>query len=66
VTLVRALLVAAACALAIGACERFVVLTPGPDDGGFDSTTPDSPTTLDTGPNLDGGTVFDAAIGADA
>ena len=69
-TRVRWLLVAAALALTIVACERVVVLTPGFDagfhfDSGADSEPLDS-APLDTGIQLDGGTPFPDASFPDA
>ena len=66
-TFVGALLVALVFALAFGACERVVVLTPFPgDDGGADSHIPDAYDGMDGGTNHDGGLPFpDAAAGLD-
>ena len=66
-TFVRALLVAAAFALAIVACERVVVLTPDPRyDGGFDVPVLDSEDFDTGGPGQDGGGLPDAFIPPDA
>ena len=66
-TFVRAVLVAAAFALAIIACERVVVLTPNPGhDGGFDVTIPDGDGMDTGGPGLDGGGLPDAFVPLDA
>ena len=55
-TLAGAILVALAFALAFAACERIVVLTPFPGDGGFDSVTvPDGYDGMDGGAHHDGG-----------
>ncbi|MEP6861884.1 MAG: hypothetical protein ABJE66_14755 [Deltaproteobacteria bacterium] len=68
-TLLGALLVALAFALAFAACERIVVLTPFPgggDDGGADSFAPDAHVGMDGGMHFDGGLPFpDAAAGLD-
>ncbi|HEY6035449.1 MAG TPA: hypothetical protein VIV58_14350 [Kofleriaceae bacterium] len=64
--LVVALLVALACALAFMACERVVVLTPFPGDGGYDSGFIPDAYGGDGGQAHDGGSPFpDAAAGLD-
>jgi hypothetical protein len=67
-TLVGAILVALAFALAFAACERIVVLTPFPGgngDGGYDSVTPDAAEGLDGGTHFDGGHFPDAFVPLD-
>ena len=65
--LVVSLIVALICAVAFVACERVVVLTPFPGDGGYDSSVIPDAYDEDGGPaHHDGGFPFpDAAAGLD-